>query len=79
MEPHGIPKELVNRFPENVDQISQLLAKNKDFMEIVDDYRYCLDKLTSLQDPPGKINPLRKHYQNALNDLEEEMIRYFET
>ena len=79
MEPNGIPGELVNRYPKYMDQIAQLLKENEAFMEIVDDYRFCMNKLSRLQDSPGEINPLKEHYQNAAMDLEDEMMEYFKT
>ncbi len=75
--PSNIPEELANRFPKYLDRIAQLLEKNDAFMEIVDDYRFCINKLSRLQDHPGEVNPLREHYQNTVLDLEEEMMVYF--
>lgn len=74
-----VPAELVDRFPEYKDQISHLLKSNKSFMEIVDDYRFCLNKLIKFTEPSGKNNPLRQHYLNTIHDLEEDMMEYFET
>jgi hypothetical protein len=72
-----LPQELIDRFPDYTSQISQLLKNNDDFREIVDDYRFCLKKLGGLTTDPGDVNPLIHHYENAVKDLENDMMEYF--
>jgi hypothetical protein len=77
MKSNETPLELIDRFPDHASQISQLLKNNKDFREIVDDYRFCLNKLARLTVDPDDVNPFIHHYENAVRDLEEEIMEYF--
>ncbi len=77
MEQQDTLKELANRFPEYTSQITNLLLNSIDFREIVEDYQYCRHKLNKLMAHPAENNPLIRHYERTMLELEEELLGYF--
>jgi len=77
MELNNNSIQLSKRFPEFATQITQLLLENNDFREIAEDYEFCMNKLDRFSVNLPENEPLIRHYENTMHELEEEMMGYF--
>lgn len=74
-QPLRIVSTLAERFGLARSDISQLLNKDRDFFQLVEEYEACSDAVDRLEDQDID-RELRNHYADVLSQVENEMMDY---
>lgn len=70
---------ILDKFPERVNALHKLFLKDENFREICEDYVFCLDSIGKILITNERKDKILKEYENALQDLELEMLEYLNT
>ena len=75
MNKSKVLKIIMEKFPDLAGQIEQFFLPCEEFQEICEDYVLCLNAVQKMEsgDPLKKVEYL-KEYQEALAELEEELL-----
>jgi hypothetical protein len=66
---------VMEKFPDLADQIEQLFSPCEGFQEICEDYVLCQNAVQKIESgDPAKKGEYLKEYEDALADLEEELL-----
>ena len=63
----SLQKQIIAVYPEYEEEINQIFHENKFFVELVNDYLFCKNKLKCHVDNTNE-------YRDALKDLEDEIL-----
>ena len=76
MQPQNeVVRAVIKRFPDHTQDIIRLFVENESFREICEDFVTCLSATKRMGKPRGKRSQTLREYQNALDELEAELLK----